>query len=91
VWETIDPDGRRVELAFDRWRHICVQHPELEAFRTEILALVSAPETRLPGRQPAEEWLYGSGFGPTRHVKVVVHYEGDIGQVATAFPRRRFP
>jgi hypothetical protein len=51
----------------------------------------TAPEARVAGRRPEEEWLYGSGFGPTRHVKVVVHYEGEIGQIATAFPRRGFP
>jgi hypothetical protein len=29
--------------------------------------------------------------GPSRWIKVVVHYESDRGEIMTAFPRRWFP
>ena len=50
MWETVDPDGRRVVLSFDRWRHIVEEHGELEPYRTALLAAVSAPDQRIPGR-----------------------------------------
>ncbi len=28
MWETVDPDGRRVVLTFERWRHIIWRHAE---------------------------------------------------------------
>ena len=46
---------------------------------------------RRRGRWPDEEWFYLAGPGPTRFVKVVVHYEHGEGRIVTAFPRRAFP
>jgi hypothetical protein len=80
-----------VFLTFARWRHIREEHPELADCRADLLTLVARPEHSIRGRSDDERWLYGSGFGPTRFVKVAVHYEGDVGYIRTAFPRRRFP
>lgn len=91
VWETVDPDGRRVVLTFARWRHIVERHPELAHQRVRILGAVSAPDRQINGRRRDERWFYGRGIGPSRYVKVVVHYEGDHGRIATAFPRGAFP
>lgn len=90
MWETTDPDGRRVVLTAAACRHAC-EHPEVAPFRAEVLAIVARPAQRCNGREPGEEWFYGRGFGPTRFVKVVVHYEGRVGTIRTAFARRRFP
>jgi hypothetical protein len=91
VWETVDPDGRRVVLTFSRWRHIVERHSELAQARDEILAAVASPGVRRPGHEPGEEWFYGAGVGPTHWVRVVVHFEGAIGSITTAFPRRALP
>ena len=91
VWETTDPDGRRVRLLAEGWLHILEQHAELYLARNKILGTVAAPEARFPGRDVGEEWYFGSGFGPSRFVKVVVHYEGEVGLIVTAFPRRALP
>jgi hypothetical protein len=91
VWETADPTGRCVVLTADRWLHICVEHPELAAFRDFMLIAVEKPFARIPGRRSTEEWYYARGFGPSRYVKVVVHYEQHVGAIWTSFPRRRFP
>jgi len=91
MWETIDPDARRVVLSFDSWRHIVEEHGELESHRRRVLAAVSNPDRRMAGRLPNEEWFYLATARPTRWIKVVVHFEGDIGRIVTAFPRRRFP
>ena len=91
MWETVDPDGRRVVLTFARWRHIVERHPELAHQRVRILGAVEAPDRQLNGRRRDERWFYGRGIGPSRYVKVVVHYEGDHGRIATAFPRGAFP
>ncbi|MEX2645347.1 MAG: hypothetical protein WD249_03700 [Gaiellaceae bacterium] len=91
MWETIDPDGRRVVLTHERWRHIVEEHEELGLEPSDILAVVAEPEHRLPGRGPQEEWFYRGGAGPSRWVKVVVHYEQTFGRIVTAFPRRALP
>src|SRR5713226_5696964 len=52
VWETVDPDGRRVVLSPGRWRHILDEHPELAVPREVILGAVAQPAHRMPGRKP---------------------------------------
>ncbi len=91
MWETRDPDGRRVILTLHRWRHIVDRHAELAELREAILRAVRQPVHRLPGLDAHEQWFYGQGFGPSRFVRVVVHFHEGIGRITTAFPRRRFP
>jgi hypothetical protein len=91
VWETVDPEGRRVVLEQGRWQHILETHDELDVEPDVILEAVAEPDRRVHGREPGEEWFYLGGFGPTRWIKVVVHFKGDRGLIATAFPRRTFP
>lgn len=91
MWETTDPDGRRAVLAWSRWIHILRSHQDLDVEPEVILGIVAAPDERIFGRQPTEEWFYGRRGGPSAWIKVVVHYEGDRGVIVTAFPRRLFP
>ena len=91
VWQTRDPDGRLVLLTFARWQHVLEDHPELADARGAILAVVAEPAAHVRGRDYNEEWFYGQGFGPSRFVRVVVHFRNEVGTVTTAFPRRRFP
>jgi hypothetical protein len=91
VWETSDPHGRRVALRVRDWLHIVETHAELDVEPEVILEIVRDPDHRTPGRTEDEVWFYGAGAGPSRWIKVVVHYEHGRGQIATAFPRRTFP
>lgn len=91
MWQTTDPDGRRVALTFERWRHIVDRHRELGRSRRAVLAAVSHPDERLPGREPGEEWFYGRETERGRLIKVVVHFDGGRGLIVTAFPRRSIP
>ncbi len=91
MWETVDPDGRRVVLTFERWRHIVWRHAELADDLVGVLAAVAEPQERLSGGSTLEEWYYRREIGPSRWVKVVVHYEEGEGRIVTAFPRRLFP
>ncbi len=91
MWETEDPDGRRVVLTQRQWQHILDEHPEFSVELDTILLAVKAPDRRSPGHASGEEWFYGSGAGPARWFRVVVHYEGFVGYIVTAFPRRSFP
>jgi hypothetical protein len=92
VWETSDPDGVQVLLTVSTWRHIVDRHPELSHARTAILGVVRFPETTRPGHARNEEWFYGRYFaGPTRWVRVVVHYHDDRGRITTAVPRTEVP
>ena len=91
VWITSDCDGRRVVLRAERRKHILDDHDELADGLDRILAGLPSPSFRRRGRWPDEEWFYLEGFGPTRYVKVVVHYEQGEGRIVTVFPSRAFP
>jgi hypothetical protein len=91
MWETTDPEGRRVLLRIRDWLHIADTHAELAVAPEVILGIVRNPDRRAPGPKAGEMWFYGAGAGPSRWVKVVVHYEHGRGRIATAFPRRTFP
>jgi hypothetical protein len=88
---TLDPDDRRVELTEERWRHIVAGHPELAPYLAVVTRAVREPDRRMAGRQVDEEWFYLEGAGPSRWLKVVVHYEGGRGRIVTAFARRSMP
>lgn len=84
------PDGRVITLTEERWLYIVDGHPELAAHRDAVLAAITMPVRQLPVPRPHETWSYGPG-GPSRFIKVVVHWTAGRGAIVTAFPRRRFP
>ena len=88
-----DPDGVEVVLRDERWAHIIGGHPELVGFEASILAAISAPSVRRPGRDPDERWYYVEPRppSPSRWLKVVVRYGPHGGWIVTAFLRRRMP
>jgi hypothetical protein len=88
---TLDPDSRRVELTAEGWRHILDGHPELAPHLDAVTRAVREPDRRLAGRHKDEEWFYLEHAGPSRWLKVVVHYEGGRGRIVTAFARRSMP
>ena len=55
--ETIDPLGRTVHLAEERWQHIIDGHPYMTPFRAEVLRAVEAPTDRSSSRGPARPGL----------------------------------
>ena len=79
MWELVDPDGRHVVLSRVRWAHIVEEHDELRVEPGVVLATVSHPDRRTRGHEIGEEWFYRRGAGPSRWLKVVVHYERDRG------------
>jgi hypothetical protein len=91
--ETSDPDGRRVQLTAERWRHILRPdgHPELAGLEADVLRAVEAPDQRRPSPRSNEEWYFLRDVGPSRWLQVVVVYEGDRGFIVTAFGRRKDP
>ena len=78
-------------MALPAWQHIVDEHPQLRDERGAILDAVAHPDQRHRGREDDEEWFYRAGSGPSRWIKVVVHYEHGRGTIITAFPRRAFP
>lgn len=91
--EVVDPDGRRVELTVERWRHIIHQdgHPELTAFQAAVLCAVQDPDERRMAPRGNEQWFFVRDIGPSRWLQVVVAYEADRGFIVTAFGRRKDP
>jgi hypothetical protein len=86
-----DPEGRVVELTFERWGHVVVAHPELAEFRDEVMDAIRVPYMRAAGRREHEEWFLLKKAGPSRWLQVVVAYERERGWIVTAFARRRMP
>jgi len=92
--QVVDPDGRRVELTVERWDHIVDDHdghPELDAYRADVMRAVSEPHEQRPGRRENELWYFRRNVGPSRWLQVVVAYEEERGWIVTAFGRRRDP
>ena len=87
----VDEQGREVMLTAARWKHITDGHPELKAFRKEVLRAAQAPTRRGPGHRPNEEWCALQAVGPSSWLKVVIVYEEGRGHVVTAFARRSLP
>lgn len=56
MWETIDPDGRRVVLDWAGWAHIASEHDDLVVTPEAILGIIATPDKRLPGRQIVMNW-----------------------------------
>ena len=69
VWETRDPDGRRVILTWPRWAHVVHKHPDLAVAKEVILGIVATPDERLPGRRPGAERFYRRGAGPSAWIR----------------------
>ena len=87
MWETLDPDGRRVVLDERAWGHILEDHGELEVHRKRILEAIETPTLRMRGRAANEEWYLLEHAGPARWLQVVVHYVEGQARVTTAFGR----
>ncbi len=85
---TLDPDGRRVVLREERWRHIKDGHANLSRHLRDIMGAVREPDLRMHGRVPGEEWYLAEGVGPALWLHVSVQYEGGEGWIITAFSRR---
>jgi hypothetical protein len=73
------------------WLHIVETHAELGVRPEVVLGVVRDPDHHVEAREEGEVWFYRAGAGPSRWIKVVVHYEHGRGRIATAFPRRAFP
>lgn len=86
-----DPEGRRVELTEERWRHIVEEHPEIESFEDDVLRAVATPDRWLPGRLANEAWFYLRVERPSKWLKVAVAYAEGRGYVVTAHARRSMP
>jgi hypothetical protein len=46
IREQRDPDGRRVVLDADGWRHVLEEHPEMAPHAAAILATIAQPDHR---------------------------------------------
>lgn len=88
---TLDPGGRLVELTEERWRQIADGHPEFAPDLAALIEAVRSPSRRMHGPRSGEKWCYLEDAGPSRWLKVVVHYEGGRGRIVTAFAHRSMP
>lgn len=80
-----------MQLSAERWTHIVDGHPELGRHLETIMRAVRSPDRRVSGRRKGEERFYLRDAGPSRWLKVVVHFEGGRGRIVTAFARRSMP
>jgi len=89
---TQDPLGRTVHLKLERWEHIAFGHSPVATLRAEVMRAVREPTKWIDEKRPGEGWFYLGGVGPSCWLKVVVAYDDkSVGNVITAFPRRRHP
>lgn len=91
MWETNDPDGRRIVLVEERWHHVVERHADLTERLEAILAAVRTPDARMPGYEEGEHWFFRRVSGRLPWLQVVVHYERNEGWITTAFRRKTLP
>ena len=62
--ERIDPCGRTVHLAEERWQHIIDGHPYMTPFRAEVLRAVEAPTDLIEQPRLGKDWVLPEGGRP---------------------------
>lgn len=87
----VDPDGRRVVLDEDGWRHILDGHPEMAAYLAALIATIERPDHREPDPRPQRERYWRLRLGPSRWLFVVVDSAVHPARVVTAQGRRDDP
>lgn len=80
---TTSKNGIIIRLTEERWKHICLMHPNLADKQKQVLNTVKDPDYILKGR--ASELL--AVIGATKKVYLVVVYKeaGDDGFIITAY------
>lgn len=93
ISETIDPDGTRVVLTDAVWSgKIVLDHPEIAAYRAEVLRTVTVPDHVVPDPNfKRRTRYYDHGAGPSRWLLVVVSYEQTPARIVSAFANRKDP
>jgi hypothetical protein len=79
-------DGRYVELDWDAWTHIQIEHFEFANSLEDVVLTIEQPDWREPDPVPGRERLFRRG-GPYGWIRVIVEFAGDFDRVITAFPQ----
>jgi hypothetical protein len=86
--EATTPDGIRVVVFEDTWRHHIldprVGHAEMAPYLDALLAVIATPDHREPDERRGRERFYKQGAGPSRWLMVVVSFEQEPARVITA-------
>ena len=88
---TRDAQGRVVLLSRTAMEHIGPPHPELDGCELAITTAVETALARCRGRQAGREVLYVPNLGPAAWLVVVVAYDGQRGEVITAYGSEKGP
>jgi len=88
---TRDPWGRTVRLKESAMRHIAKRHPELEGCEMPITTAVENAFERSRTRHDGREILWAANLGPAAWLAVVIAYDGEIGEVITAYGNKKGP
>lgn len=91
-----DRGGRMVFLSEEAMEHIEKGHPEMRGCELAIVTAIETATIRCHGRKRGKvvkgrEKLYAPKLGPGEWLAVVVAYEGDTGQVVTAYADKNGP
>lgn len=80
----VDPDNRTVVLTNQAWEdHIVRFKPEMAKYEDHVMETITHPDERADDEKPGRERFYREGR--THWLRVVVAYEGQEGEVVTAF------
>lgn len=82
------PGGRTVVLTEVAWEHIVSHHKEMARHERTVVETVTHPMDCQPDPRPGRERFINEGVGPSRYLTVVVDFEGERGEVVTAFGHR---
>jgi hypothetical protein len=88
--KAIEPDGRIVVLSEEAWSHVVDHHRGMERYERDVMATITHPVHTEDDERPGRV-RYFSNRGPLRWLRVVVAFDGDTGDVVTAFPHNNEP
>jgi len=84
---TLSQNGLPIRLPDERWQHILKNHPELIDNKTDVLGVVSAPESIFEGKDG--ELLAVRETTPEKWLVVAYQELTEDGFIITAFFTRR--
>ena len=84
VFDVVDKSGRKIYLSKERWKHVTVEHPEINNYEILVKVLTNPDKIIKSDRDPNVSWYYLYNKERRNYLKVSVKYLNGKGYIITA-------